>query len=142
MVITMPCRSLTGVLSLSLLLLLCSPPAASFLAPHRSHHPTTHRGSLPPLCSSFPPGPGHPGGFPPQQPPPGGEAEATDDAAAGSEAEGQANTRFSKFAPDPSLDTDEFRLQLRENMKADLERRRSEDPNRGNQVAKNYLDSL
>ncbi len=56
--------------------------------------------------------------------------------------EGQANTRFSAFAPDPSLDDDEFRYQLRENMKADLERRRNEDPNRGNQIAKNYLDSL
>lgn len=56
--------------------------------------------------------------------------------------EGQANTRFSKFAPDLDLDAEEFRLQLRENMKADLERRRNEDPNRGNQIAKSYLDSL
>lgn len=57
--------------------------------------------------------------------------------------QGQANTRFSAFAPnDPSLDADEFRFQLKENMKADLERRRREDPNRGNQPAKNYLDSL
>ena len=56
--------------------------------------------------------------------------------------EGQANTRFSAFAPDPNLDATDFRLQLRENMKADLERRRNEDPNRGNQIAKNYLDSL
>jgi hypothetical protein len=58
------------------------------------------------------------------------------------EGQGQANTRFSAFAPDPNLDANDFRLQLRENMKADLERRRNEDPNRGNQIAKNYLDSL
>ena len=50
--------------------------------------------------------------------------------------------RFSKYAPDANLPTDEFRAQLRENMKADLERRRREDPNRGNQIAKSYLDSL
>mmetsp|Transcript_3836 Transcript_3836/g.10905 ORF Transcript_3836/g.10905 Transcript_3836/m.10905 type:complete len:144 (+) Transcript_3836:303-734(+) len=55
---------------------------------------------------------------------------------------GQANTRFSVFAPDPNLEADDFRSQLRANMKADLERRRKEDPNRGNQIAKNYLDSL
>eukprot|EP00980_Cylindrotheca_fusiformis_P019333 scaffold6638_cov127-Cylindrotheca_fusiformis.AAC.17 len=55
---------------------------------------------------------------------------------------GQANTRFSKFAPDPSLSEDDFRATLKENMKADLERRRREDPNRGNQPAKTYLDSL
>jgi len=58
------------------------------------------------------------------------------------EEEAQTNTRFSKFAPDLNLDAADFRLQLRENMKADLERRRNEDPNRGNQIAKNYLDSL
>mmetsp|Transcript_1659 Transcript_1659/g.2194 ORF Transcript_1659/g.2194 Transcript_1659/m.2194 type:complete len:134 (+) Transcript_1659:56-457(+) len=50
--------------------------------------------------------------------------------------------RWSKFAPDASLSTDDFKSQLRENMKADLERRRREDPNRGNQPAKSYLDSL
>ena len=50
--------------------------------------------------------------------------------------------RFSKYAPDASLDTAEFREQLKENMKADLERRRREDPNRGNQPAKTYLDNL
>lgn len=50
--------------------------------------------------------------------------------------------RFSKYAPDASLDTAEFREQLRENMKADLEKRRREDPNRGNQPAKTYLDNL
>ena len=55
---------------------------------------------------------------------------------------GQANTRFSKFAPDTNLPTEDFRAQLKENMKADLERRRREDPNRGNQPAKSYLDSL
>lgn len=60
------------------------------------------------------------------------------------EPKGQANTRFSKFAPpnDPNLSADEFRSQLKENMKAELERRRREDPNRGNQPAKSYLDSL
>jgi hypothetical protein len=55
---------------------------------------------------------------------------------------GQSNTRFSKFAPDPNLSSDDFRKQLKENMKADLERRRKQDPNRGNQPAKSYLDSL
>lgn len=55
---------------------------------------------------------------------------------------GQANTRFSKFAPDPSLSDNDFRATLKENMKADLERRRRDDPNRGNQPAKTYLDSL
>jgi hypothetical protein len=50
--------------------------------------------------------------------------------------------RFSIFAPDTNLSMEEFRAQLKENMKADLERRRREDPNRGNQPAKSYLDSL
>jgi|SaaInl74LU_5_DNA_1037368.scaffolds.fasta_scaffold72708_1 hypothetical protein len=50
--------------------------------------------------------------------------------------------RFSKYAPDASLDTADFRQQLKDNMKADLERRRREDPNRGNQPAKTYLDNL
>ena len=50
--------------------------------------------------------------------------------------------RFSKFAPDTNLSTEEFRSQLKENMKADLEKRRRESPNRGNQPAKSYLDSL
>lgn len=50
--------------------------------------------------------------------------------------------RWSKFAPDANLPAEQFRAQLKENMKADLERRRREDPNRGNQIAKNYLDSL
>mmetsp|Transcript_26863 Transcript_26863/g.37861 ORF Transcript_26863/g.37861 Transcript_26863/m.37861 type:complete len:133 (-) Transcript_26863:58-456(-) len=51
-------------------------------------------------------------------------------------------SRFHKLAPDANLSTDEFRSQLRENMKADLEKRRREDPNRGNQPAKSYLDNL
>jgi hypothetical protein len=51
-------------------------------------------------------------------------------------------SRFSKFAPDASLPADEFRAQLRENMKANLEERRRREPNRGNQPAKSYLDSL
>ena len=50
--------------------------------------------------------------------------------------------RFSKYAPDTSLSKEEFREQLKENMKRDLERRRAADPNRGNQPAKNYLDNL
>jgi len=50
--------------------------------------------------------------------------------------------RWSKYAPDASLPTEEFRNQLKENMKNDLERRRAESPNRGNQPAKCYLDSL
>ena len=50
--------------------------------------------------------------------------------------------RFSKFAPDADLPADEFRRQLKENMKADLERRRRNDSTRGNQPAKNYLDNL
>jgi hypothetical protein len=54
----------------------------------------------------------------------------------------QGNTRFSKFAPSLDLSTEEFRKQLKENMKQDLERRRRQDPNRGNQPAKSYLDSL
>lgn len=65
-------------------------------------------------------------------------------AAAGSSEGGQTlkGNRWSKYAPDASLDTAEFREQLKENMKADLERRRREDPNRGNQPAKTYLDNL
>lgn len=55
---------------------------------------------------------------------------------------GQANTRFSKFAPDPNLETSDFREQLRVNMIADVERRRSENPKGGSQLAKDYLDSL
>jgi hypothetical protein len=58
------------------------------------------------------------------------------------EEQGQANTRFSQFAPDPSMETNDFRSQLMDNMKEDLERRRRENPNRGNQPAKSYLDSL
>mmetsp|Transcript_2116 Transcript_2116/g.4747 ORF Transcript_2116/g.4747 Transcript_2116/m.4747 type:complete len:150 (+) Transcript_2116:137-586(+) len=51
-------------------------------------------------------------------------------------------SRFSKFAPDGNLETQDFRSQLKENMKADLERRRQEDPNRGNQPTRNYLNGL
>ena len=50
--------------------------------------------------------------------------------------------RWSAHAPDPNLPKDEFRNQLKENMKRDLEKRRAADPNRGNQPAKHYLDSL
>mmetsp|Transcript_46877 Transcript_46877/g.114337 ORF Transcript_46877/g.114337 Transcript_46877/m.114337 type:complete len:174 (-) Transcript_46877:1814-2335(-) len=58
--------------------------------------------------------------------------------------EGQANTRFSVYAPQDSenLSPSEFRARLKENMKADLEERRRKDPPRGNQPAKSYLDSL
>lgn len=59
-----------------------------------------------------------------------------------SEEESLKGNRWSQFAPDANLPNDEFRAQLKENMKADLERRRREDPNRGNQPAKSYLDSL
>ena len=62
-----------------------------------------------------------------------------DDDAGGATLKGN---RFSKYAPDASLDTADFRTQLKENMKADLERRRREDPNRGNQPAKTYLENL
>lgn len=58
------------------------------------------------------------------------------------EEKGQFVTRFSAFAPDPNLPTEDFRAQLKENMKADLERRRRENPSRGHQPAKTYLDSL
>ncbi|KAL7471328.1 hypothetical protein ACHAXS_011809 [Conticribra weissflogii] len=51
-------------------------------------------------------------------------------------------SRFSKFAPDANLENQDFRSQLKENMKADLERRRREDPNRGNQPTRNYLNGL
>ena len=74
---------------------------------------------------------------------------APSDPAVGAVADGHVDSpsvlrgnRFSKYAPDASLDTAEFREQLKENMKADLERRRREDPNRGNQPAKTYLDNL
>jgi len=51
--------------------------------------------------------------------------------------------RFSKFAPDANtLDANDFRSQLKENMKAELERRRAADPNRGNQPTRNYLEGL
>ena len=68
-----------------------------------------------------------------------GAAAAADTSEGGGTLRGN---RFSKYAPDASLDTAEFREQLKENMKADLERRRREDPNRGNQPAKTYLDNL
>ena len=51
-------------------------------------------------------------------------------------------SRFSKFAPDASLDTQDFKSELKNNMKADLERRRAADPNRGNQPTRNYLNGL
>jgi len=50
--------------------------------------------------------------------------------------------RWSVYAPDAELPDVEFKSQLKENMKRDLERRRAETPNRGNQPAKHYLDSL
>ena len=54
----------------------------------------------------------------------------------------QTCNRFSKFAPSQDLSPNDFRAQLKENLKRDLERRRQQDPNRGNQPAKSYLDSL
>jgi hypothetical protein len=87
--------------------------------------------------------PTFPSSYNPQQPPLQPPTPSQDESAPQQqEQEGQANTRFSVFAPDPNLEASDFRSQLRENMKADLERRRNEDPNRGNQIAKNYLDSL
>lgn len=78
---------------------------------------------------------------PPSQPaapqPPQPEASSSD-----SDEETLRGNRFSKYAPDTSLPKEEFREQLKENMKRDLERRRAADPNRGNQPAKNYLDNL
>lgn len=62
------------------------------------------------------------------------------------EREGPATTRYSKYAPSgdaaAALDSSEFRQQLRENMTADLERRRNEDPTRGNRITEKYLESL
>lgn len=69
---------------------------------------------------------------------PAGNSAAYQDDAGGA----LRGNRFSKYAPDANLDTHEFKDQLKENMKADLERRRREDPNRGNQPAKTYLDNL
>mmetsp|Transcript_2051 Transcript_2051/g.4842 ORF Transcript_2051/g.4842 Transcript_2051/m.4842 type:complete len:122 (-) Transcript_2051:226-591(-) len=117
------CRCVSGIL------LLWSSSVSSFQEFHRFRRPgfalkeSSNDGNGGPVFPSYTP--------PPQPPPPEQD-----------ESKGQANTRFSAFAPDPTLDDDEFRLQLRENMKADLERRRNEDPNRGNQIARNYLDSL
>lgn len=50
--------------------------------------------------------------------------------------------RFHKLAPDANLAADDFREQLKENMKKDLEERRKRDPNRGNQPTRSYLDGL
>jgi hypothetical protein len=58
------------------------------------------------------------------------------------QASGLKGNRFSRYAPDADVPPDEFRQQLRENMKANLEERRRNNPNRGNQPAKSYLDSL
>jgi hypothetical protein len=67
--------------------------------------------------------------------------EGTPEEDTGSNSVLKAN-RWSKYAPDASLPTEEFKNQLKENMKNDLERRRAQSPNRGNQPAKSYLDSL
>jgi len=91
------------------------------------------------------------GGGMPYGPPGGGNQDRsitneTSDSSAVDQGDTEDGTlrgnRFSKYAPDASLETNEFRDQLKENMKADLERRRREDPNRGNQPAKTYLDNL
>jgi hypothetical protein len=55
---------------------------------------------------------------------------------------GLKGSRFSRYAPDASLPPELFREKLKENMKANLEERRRNNPNRGNQPAKSYLDSL
>ena len=76
----------------------------------------------------------------------GNSAQPADDDSGENEEEVGTETlkanRWSKHAPDTNLPTDEFKNQLKENMKRDLERRRAADPNRGNQPAKSYLDSL
>jgi hypothetical protein len=52
--------------------------------------------------------------------------------------------KFHPLAPDANLASTpaEYKAQFKAKFKADLERRRREDPNRGNQPAKSYLDSL
>jgi hypothetical protein len=55
---------------------------------------------------------------------------------------GLKGSRFSRYAPDASLPPEQFREQLKENMKANREERRRNNPNRGNQPAKSYLDGL
>jgi hypothetical protein len=117
-----------------ILLLWWSPSICSFQELHRFQRSEVFLNSHAGDSNAGPTFP--PSSFTPQSP----SEQVTDTAE--SQSDGQANTRFSAFAPDPNLDTADFRLQLRENMKADLERRRNEDPNRGNQIAKNYLDSL
>ena len=87
----------------------------------------------------------------PYGPPPGNQNSPDQNGNSAAERDdGEDNTggatlkgnRFSKHAPDSSLDTADFKQQLMENMKADLERRRSSLPNRGSQPAKTYLDNL
>jgi len=70
------------------------------------------------------------------------QARPSDDMDDGTDESKAKANRFSKFAPSTNLGADDFRKQLKENMKADLERRRRQDPNRGNQPARSYLDSL
>jgi len=71
-----------------------------------------------------------------------GMTQTSNSNAGNDDEEKQKANRFSKFAPSAELDDEDFRKQLKENMKADLERRRRADPRRGNQPAKSYLDSL
>jgi hypothetical protein len=68
--------------------------------------------------------------------------DPSDDSQDSDQESGLRGNRFSRYAPDANLPPDEFRLQLKENMKANLEERRRNNPNRGNQPAKSYLDSL
>lgn len=91
-------------------------------------------------------GDGNPPPFPDSSPPPSDQSASPTDLSPGkNDAEGlwvnRAN-RFSQFAPSTELPTEDFRAQLKENMKADLEKRRQKNPNRGNQPARSYLDSL
>ena len=117
---------------LKILVVAMSVPSAHSFAPAAE----TTRHSLLALQSSNDPNPSFPTQAYNNNPPESSQEETSN------HVEGQANTRFSAFAPDINLDANDFRSQLKENMKADLERRRKEDPNRGNQPAKSYLDSL
>jgi hypothetical protein len=68
--------------------------------------------------------------------------ESIEDCQEPDQVSGLKGNRFSRYAPDADLPPDEFRQQLKENMKANLEERRRNNPNWGNQPAKSYLDSL
>mmetsp|Transcript_24414 Transcript_24414/g.43735 ORF Transcript_24414/g.43735 Transcript_24414/m.43735 type:complete len:140 (+) Transcript_24414:155-574(+) len=69
--------------------------------------------------------------------------ESTEDEGGDDEATSLKANRFSIFAPDANnLDATDFKSELKDNMKSDLERRRLEIPDRGNQPTRNYLNGL